>query len=104
MADEDTHSTGQRVGALIVLLAAGVLSLPASAAFLDGEGTENWIVPAQLVAMALIGAVVGVLLPGLARPGSSRARSARVGAAVGVAMAVVGVVLFFLLISGFDGA
>jgi hypothetical protein len=104
IADAETRSTLQRLGAVILLLAAGVLSLPVAAAFLDEEGNENWIVPAQLAAMALIGAVVGVLLPGLARAGSSKGRSARIGAAVGVAMAVAGVALFFLLINGFDGA
>jgi hypothetical protein len=90
--------------AVLLLLVAGVLSLPISATFLDGEGNENWIVPAQLVGMALVGAVVGVLLPGLAGRGASGGRAARTGAIVGVGMAVLGVVIFFLLLSGFDGA
>ena len=38
-----------------VLLVLGVLSLPAAAYVLDAPGTENWIVPVQLVAMAAIG-------------------------------------------------
>ena len=43
-----TGGTGQRVLAVLLLLVAGVMSLPISATFLDGEGNENWIVPAQL--------------------------------------------------------
>jgi hypothetical protein len=94
-------SIGQRVLAVLVLLVAGVLSLPLSATFLDGEGNENWIVPAQLAGMAIVGALVGVLLPGLARPGASGGRAATTGAIVGVAMAVLGVAIFFVLLSGF---
>jgi hypothetical protein len=107
MVDTDAAApgrTGQRVVAVLLLLVAGVLSLPVSATFLDGEGNENWIVPAQLAGMAVIGAVVGLLLPGLAGRGASGGRAARTGALVGVGMAVVGVVIFFLLLSGFDGA
>jgi peptidoglycan/LPS O-acetylase OafA/YrhL len=107
MVDADTGTssgTGQRIAALALLLVAGVLSLPVAAAFLDGEGTENFIIPAQLVGMAAIGAVVGALLPGLARAGSSSGRAARIGAAIGVGMAILGVVVFFLLLNGFDGA
>ena len=35
----------QRVVALLVLLVLGVVSLPLVASVLDGEGTENWILP-----------------------------------------------------------
>ena len=104
MADTDTHTSGgtaQRVIAVLVLFVAGVLSLPISATFLDGEGNENWIVPAQLAGMALVGAVVGVLLPGLAGAGASGGRAARTGAIVGVGTAVLGVAIFFVLLSGF---
>jgi hypothetical protein len=94
----------QRGVALVVLLAAGIISLPIAAYFLDGQSTENWIIPAQLVAMALIGAVVGRLLPGLAGVGATPRRAAVVGAVTGVVMAFVGVVIFFLLLSGFEGA
>lgn len=86
----------------VLLLAAGVVSLPVSAWFLDGEQTENWVLPAQLVAMALVGALVGLVLPGMVT-GTTR-RRALLGAAYGVAAALVGVVVFFLLISGFEGA
>ena len=54
--------------------------------------------------MAVLGAVVGSMLPGIAGSGSTQQRGALVGAAVGVAMLVLGVVVFFLLLSGFDGA
>jgi hypothetical protein len=94
----------QRVLALVVLVAAGILSLPLAAALLDGESTENWILPFQLAVMAAIGAVVGYLLPGTAGTGAGRARGATIGAVLGVAAALVGVLLFFLLLNGFSGA
>lgn len=103
-ADPASGSRAQRIAAVLILLAAGILSLPLAALFLDGEGQENWIVPAQLAAMALLGAVVGSLLPGLAGPSASAGRARLVGAVVGVGMALVGLVIFFLLLSGFDGA
>ena len=72
-----------------LLLAAGVVSLPVSAFFLDGPATENWVLPVQLAAMAILG---------------STRRRALLGAAYGVAAAVAGFALFFLLINGFTGA
>jgi hypothetical protein len=54
--------------------------------------------------MAVVGAVVGYLLPGLAGATASKGRSAWVGVVVGLLLAVVGIVFFFLLLSGFDGA
>jgi hypothetical protein len=86
----------------VLLLVAGVVSLPVSASFLDGQGTENWVLPVQLVAMAGIGALAGVALPGLAS-GPTR-RRALLGAAYGVAAGLVGVVVFFVLLSGLGGA
>jgi len=86
----------------LVLIAAGMLSLPLAAYFLDDQGTENWILPVQLGAMALLGALVGVGLPGFLA-GSTR-RRVLVGAAYGVGAAVVGVLIFFLLLNGFSGA
>lgn len=88
------------VAAVVVLLIAGILSLPIVAAFLDGESTEDLIVPVQLAAMAAVGAIVGFLLPGIAGAGSSSARSAVLGALVGVATALAGVAIFFLLLGG----
>ena len=60
------HSGVQRPAALVVLLAAGVFALPLSALFLDEDGNENWILPAAFGVMALVGALVGGALPGLA--------------------------------------
>jgi len=94
----------QRTLALALLIGAGILSLPVAAALLDGESTENWIVPFQLTVMAAIGAVLGYLLPGIAGAGAGNARGAAIGACVGVVAALVGVLLFFLLLSGLSGA
>jgi hypothetical protein len=95
--------SAQRVVGIVVLLVLGVLSLPAAASVLE-EGTENWIVPAQLVVMAAVGAAVTVLLPGLAREGATTGRRAMTGAWWGLLAAAVGVVVFWLLISGIGGA
>ena len=96
--------TVQRVVGALVLLACGMLSLPLSAALLDGEGTENWIVPAQLVVMAGIGVGVTLALPALARAGAPTERRVLTGAWWGLLAALVGVVVFWLLISGLRGA
>jgi hypothetical protein len=77
-----------------------ILSLPVAALALDGEGTEDLILPAQLAAMAVLGAVVGYLLPGLAGPAATRSRSALVGTGVGLLLAVLGVLVFFALLGG----
>lgn len=99
------HSGLQRPLALLILLVVGVLSLPISAAF-EGEGdnAENWILPIAFIGSAVVGAIVGGLLPGLAGPDASRAKGMRIGAIVGVAMLIVGTIVFFLILSGFDGA
>lgn len=94
----------QRVVAIVVLIVLGVLSLPLVAAVLDGEGTENWIIPVQLALMALVGALAGRLVPALAGEGATRARAVGLGALIGVGAAVLGLVLFFLLLNGIDGA
>jgi hypothetical protein len=94
----------QRLVAVVLLLGAGILSLPLAALVLDGEGTENYILLAQLTGMAVVGALVGYLLPGLAGSTASKGRSAWVGVVVGLSLAVVGIAFFFLLLSGFDGA
>ena len=94
-----TSSAGtQRAIALGVLLVLGILSLPVSAAFLDGDSTEDLVVPVQLVVMAVLGALVGYLLPGLGGAGSTKGRSAAVGAVVGVVLGLVGVAVFYLLL------
>ncbi len=94
----------QRWTAVLVLLVLGILSLPVTAFFFDGEGSENWIIPVAIGLMLVIGAIVGSILPGLAGPDAGQQRGAMVGAAVGVGMLVLGIVIFFLLLSGFDGA
>jgi hypothetical protein len=93
-----------RAAAVLVLLVLGVVSLPLVATVLDGAGTENWILPVQLVLMAALGALVGWLVPALAGREATRRRGLLVGAAVGVGCAVLGLVLFFLLLSGISGA
>lgn len=97
-------TTAQRVIGLVVLLAAGMASLPVSATFLDGPSTENWIIPAQLVAMALIGAGVTVTLPALARAGAPTPRRAMTGVWWGLLAAFVGVAVFWFLLNGVNGA
>ena len=96
--------TLQRIASALVLLVAGVLSLPAAAALFDRQGAENWIVPAQLLVMAALGAAVCVAVPALVREDASRGRRALTGVWWGLLAAFVGVVVFWLLISGFRGA
>ena len=96
--------SAQRVVGILVLLVLGMLSLPAAAFVLDDPGTENWIVPVQLLAMAAVGAAVTVALPGLAREGAPTGRRAMTGAWWGLLAAFVGVVVFWLLLNGFGGA
>ena len=104
MAATGSKARTQRGIALVVLLAAGVISLPMVAAFLDGPSTENLIIPVQLALMAVAGAIIGSLLPGLGNYASANARSAGFGALVGLGAALVGLVMFFLLLNGFSGA
>jgi hypothetical protein len=94
----------RRVAALLVLLVLGVISLPLVASVLDGQGTENLILPVQLGLMALLGALVGWAVPTLGGADATRRRGIIVGALVGLATAILGVVIFFLLLSGLDGA
>ena len=86
----------------VVLLAAGVICLPLAATFLDDQGNENWILPVDVAVVALLGALLGARLPGFV--GGATRRRVLLGAAYGVAAAAVGVLLFFLLLSGFEGA
>ena len=93
-----------RILAFTILLLAGILSLPVSAAFFDGEGSENWIIPVQLGGMAVVGALVGMATPALARESAGTGRRMVFGALLGLLAALIGVALFFLLLNGFDGA
>ena len=96
--------TAQRAVGIVVLLVLGVLALPLTAAVIDGEGAENWIIVVDLLAMAAAGAAVTVALPGLAREGATTGRRALTGAWWGLLAAFVGVVVFWLLLNGFSGA
>lgn len=98
------HPSVHRPLALVVLVAAGVFSLPLAALFLDGEDTENWVLPAAFVAMAVIGAIVGSVLPGVAGAHASASKGRWVGMAIGIVMVALGTLLFFLLLNGLDGA
>lgn len=98
MPTAETKRGAQRGVAVVLLLLAGLLSLPVVAAFLDGASTEDLIVPFQLALMAVVGALTGYLLPGGAGLGSSSARSAMVGAFLGVAAALAGIAIFSLLL------
>jgi hypothetical protein len=98
MPTAETRSAVLRGVAVVLLLLAGLLSLPVCAAFLDGGSTEDLVVPIQLAVMAVLGAMTGYLLPGVAGFGSSSARSAMVGALIGVAAALGSVAVFSLLL------
>lgn len=97
-------TTVQRVLGVLMLLIAGMLSLPLAATLLDDPGSENWIIAAQLVVMAAIGAGITVALPALARSGSTTGRRALTGVWWGLLAAFVGVVVHWLLISRLRGA
>jgi hypothetical protein len=100
IADELTPG----VVGVLVLLVAGLLSLPLAVYLLDDQGTENWIVPVQLLVVAVIGAGVTLALPALARVGAPTGRRALTGACWGLLASFVGVLVFWLLLSGFRGA
>ena len=96
--------TVQRAVGVVVLLVTGMMSLPVSAALLDSKGTENWIVPVQLLVMAAIGAGLAVALPALAREGAPTGRRAMTGMWWGLLAAFAGVLVFWLLLNGLGGA
>lgn len=86
----------------IVLVVVGCVALPVSAYFLDGtDAGENLILPAHAAFTAVVGAVLGTVT--LSRDHATR-RRALTGAGLGLLGAAVGLVLFFLLLNGFDGA
>ena len=98
MATTESKSGVQRGVTMVLLILVGIFSLPVVATFLDGQSTEYLIVPIQLAVMAVVGAITGYLLPGVSGFGSSSARSAMVGAVVGVAAALGGIAVFSLLL------
>ena len=85
-----------------LLLVLGCLALPLTASALDGSDTgENLIIPVQVTVTVLIGAALGAaMLPA----GHPTARRALTGAALGLLGAAAGLVVFFLLLGGLDGA
>lgn len=91
-----------KVLTLLGLLVIGIFSLPVAAFLLDDQGSENWILPVQLGVMAVVGGLVGVGVPGFLA--GTTGRRVAVGAAYGVGAALVGLAVFFLLLSGFEGA
>lgn len=96
--------TVQRVIGFVVLLGAGALSLPVTATFLDGPGSENWIIPVQVGAMSVIGAACGVALPALSPAGVSATVRALLGAGWGLLAAAGGLLVFWFLLNGLRGA
>jgi len=96
--------TIQRTLGAVVLLAAGLLSLPIAASLFDHEGAENWIVPLQLAGMAVVGAGLALALPALAPAGAETGRRVLTGAWWGLVAAGVGVLVFWLLLNGLRGA
>jgi hypothetical protein len=90
----------QRVAAGAVLLPAAALSLPVSAALLDHpEGRENWILPAQGLGMAAIGAGIGAALPHAFTSSGARGKAALIGAGAALGAAVLADVALFALIT-----
>jgi len=92
----------RRVAGVLVLVAAGLLSLPVVAALLDSA--ENLIFPVHLLVMAALGAGVCLAVPALAGDDAARGRRVVVGVGWGLLAALVGLAVFWLLISGLDGA
>ena len=62
--------------------------------------SNDLVVPAALVGMAVVGTVVGSLLPGLAGDGATRGKAQLVGAVTGVVMVAVGTLVFYVLLNG----
>lgn len=88
------------VGAFLVLL--GIFSLPLVALVFDEGGQEGWIIPVQVILMTLVGAAVGYALPLLAGEGAERSRGALVGVLTALLGVAIGLVMYFILLSGFD--
>ena len=89
---------------VVVLAVVGCVALPLGALVLDGTGTgtgENLIVPVQVLVTAAVGAALGSLV--LDRSHAPR-RRALTGAGLGVLGALAGLLVFFLLLDGLDGA
>lgn len=95
--------TMQRVLGVVVLLICGGLSLPVVAYFFDSDA-EDWIIPIQLVLMAVVGMVVTISLPALARDRAAIAPRAMTGALWGILAALAGLMVYGALLHGFGGS
>ena len=93
----------RRVVVIVGLVVLGIVLLPMTAAVIDYVN-ENLIAPVHVALMLGAGALVWTRVPGLASADSSTARRVGVGAAVGFGAALAAYVVFFLLLSGLDGA
>ena len=96
--------TVQRVVAVVVLVVTGILSLPLAAAVLDDRGAENLIIPVQLLVMAGIGAALALALPAMAPAGATTGVRVLAGVGWGVLAALAGLLVFWFLLNGFQGA
>lgn len=91
----------QRAIAAAVIVPTAALSLPVSAYFLDHPPRrENWIVPAQAVAMGTIGATVGATMPRMFGPGMGRGGAAAIGAGLALGSAALADLALFKLLGG----
>ena len=100
MAATGPASGTQRTVAVLVVVVVGLLSLPVVATFLDSDSTEALVVPVQVALMAVVGALVGRVLPGIAGATATRPRGALVGAVLGVAVALLSAAFFVWLLGG----
>ena len=99
--------SAQRVVGIVLLIVLGMLALPVVAFFADtgdGDGAENWIIPVAVLAMAVIGAALAIALPGLAAEGASTGRRALTGVWWGLLGLLAGLVVFWFLLNGLNGA
>lgn len=97
----------QRVVGIAVLLVLGMLALPLVAYFAntgDAGGDENWIIVVAILVVGATGAALAIALPGLAREGASTGRRALAGVWWGLLGLAVGVIVFWLVLNGLNGA
>lgn len=91
----------QRAIAAGIIVPTAAISLPIAATFLDHpEGRENWILPAQAVGMAAIGATVGATMPKIFGSGMGRMGAAGIGAGAALGAALLADVAMFTLLAG----
>lgn len=97
-------ATARRFIAVIVLAVTGFFSLPLAAWLLDGSAsTQNLILPFHLVVMALIGAGLARQFPTLTRADDETWTRLLIGAGWGLLVGIIGLIVFWFLLSGFGG-